>query len=150
MSRRWQPAMAGVVLGAALALAGCGGGGAGGGPAAGGAGAGTAARAARAGVMSVTDAKAFIAEHPEMLLLDVREPAEWNDRFGHIEGSIQIPIGQLSGRVAEIADWKEKPVLAICTVGARSGQAAQFLARQGFAEVYNLAGGLAAWRRAGY
>lgn len=141
----------GSVLGAlalvvALALtAGCGGGS---GSAANGAGSG--APAAKAGVMSATEAKAFLDAHPEALVLDVREPSEWNDDLGHIDRAKQIPSGQVGSRVAELAEYKDKPVLVVCRVGMRSHYAAQFLASQGFTQVSNLNGGMDAWRKAGY
>lgn len=160
MSRRWKPAppagagalrnarrAAGALalalaLVSAGALAGCGG-------AAERTGEGAAARP-RAGTMSAADAKAFIASHPEALLLDVREPSEWNDDVGHIEGARLVPMGQLTAALPELAAWKDKPVIVICRVGVRSQRAAQMLAAQGFAQAWNLSGGMVAWRRAGH
>lgn len=113
-------------------------------------GAGSGAPAARAGVMSAAEAKAFLASHPEALVLDVREPSEWNDDLGHIDVAKQIPLGELESRVAELAPYKDKPVIAVCRVGMRSARAANYLASQGFTQVSNLNGGMDAWRRAGY
>lgn len=127
------------------ALTGCGGS-VGGGAASGG---GNAARP-QAGVMSAAEAKAFIAANPGVLVLDVREPSEWNDDLGHIESAKQIPLGELESRSAELAPYKDKPVITVCRVGVRSSRAASYLAGQGFALVSNLNGGMQAWRRAGY
>jgi rhodanese-related sulfurtransferase len=123
----------------ALAIAGCGGG------AGGGAGA-----LPQAGSIDVAAARAFIAGHPEALVLDVRSPGEWNDDVGHIEGARLIPIGELPARLGEIEAWKDKPVVAVCRVGVRSYHAAQLLARAGFRDARNLEGGMVAWRRAGF
>ncbi len=106
--------------------------------------------AGRAGVMSVAEAKTFLDQHPEALVLDVREPSEWNDDLGHMERARLIPSGDLGARVSEIAEFKDKPVLVVCRVGMRSHYAAQFLAGQGFSNVSNLNGGMDAWRKAGY
>lgn len=130
-----------------VALAGCGGAPAGGGASAG---SGTAAPAGKAGIMNAADAKAFLEQHPEALVLDVREPSEWNDDLGHIDRARQIPSGELASRVGEIAEFKDKPVITVCRVGVRSHYAAQFLAGQGFTQVSNLNGGMQAWRQAGY
>lgn len=137
--------LAALALTASIALlAGCGA------PGAGGSAAGGAAATAAAGKMSVAEAKAFIAAHPEALVLDVREPSEWNDDLGHIDVAKQIPSGELGQRVAELAEYKDKPVITVCRVGFRSYKAAQFLASQGFTQVSNMEGGMQAWRSAGY
>jgi rhodanese-related sulfurtransferase len=102
------------------------------------------------GHLSVEQARALLAQHSDALLLDVREPDEWSGELGHIEGARLLPLGQLGGRLAEIEEWKERPVVAVCRSGNRSGQAARMLAEAGFREVYNLEGGMIAWRRAGH
>ena len=44
---------------------------------------------------------------------------------------------------------KTKPIFVYCAVGGRSGQASKILAKKGFKQVYNLDGGINAWRSAG-
>jgi rhodanese-related sulfurtransferase len=92
----------------------------------------------------------LIAAEPGTLVLDVRNPDEWNDDLGHIEGARQIPLHALAGRLDEIAAHRAGPVVVVCRVGGRSANAADLLAREGFARVHNLEGGMAAWRRAGF
>ncbi len=75
------------------------------------------------------------------LLLDVREPHEFG--YCHIQGSVNIPMGQISARLAELDPQRETVV--ICHHGMRSAQVANFLIGKGFANVINLAGGVAAW-----
>lgn len=144
MSGAWKSAVALAALVAALGLAGCGAGGAK--PAGG----GDATQSTNPGAMTPDELHAFLAEHPDAHVLDVRQPEEWNDRYGHIEGSTQIPLPELPARIGEIEAWKGDPVIAVCTVGARSGQAASILADNGFAHAYNLTGGLVAWRSKRY
>jgi rhodanese-related sulfurtransferase len=79
----------------------------------------------------------------ELVVLDVREPGEWN--AGHIDGSLHIPLMQLVQRVAEVPTGG--PVLVVCRVGARSAQAAAFLGAQGV-NATNLTGGLVEWEAA--
>ena len=62
------------------------------------------------------------------VVLDVRTPLEFNE--GHVEGSLNIPLQVIEGRLHEIKDLN-KPIIAVCRSGARSGNAAIFLKRQG-------------------
>lgn len=87
------------------------------------------------------------AIHPDALLLDVREPAEWDDDLGHLEGAMLIPVGELDGRLMELESYRERPVLVYCRSGVRSAEAAEILLRAGFRDVSSLTGGLAAYRR---
>ena len=75
------------------------------------------------------------------LILDVREAAEY--AFGHIEGAKSIPMGELETRIGELD--KEQEIYVICRTGTRSDMAAQKLAAQGFAKVYNVLPGMTAW-----
>lgn len=74
-------------------------------------------------------------------LLDVREA--WELEIASIDGALHIPLGQLLTRVAELDT--ALPVAVLCHSGMRSGQAAQFLDKQGFKRVYNVSGGIDRW-----
>jgi rhodanese-related sulfurtransferase len=82
-------------------------------------------------------------ERPAPRLLDVREP--WEHGICHIAGSRLLPIRSLPAQL----DLREAddPVVCICHHGIRSAHVAMWLARQGFADVYNLSGGVDAWAR---
>jgi len=80
------------------------------------------------------------------LILDVRDGEEY--AAGHLPRARHIPIRELSKRVDEIAKFKNKPVLVTCKSGTRAGAACRFLKQAGFANVYQLKGGLAAWQQA--
>ena len=90
-----------------------------------------------------TELKAWLddPDQPAPLLLDVREPRE----FDHcsIAGSLSMPMGTVPARCGELDP--AAPVVVICHHGMRSYQVAQFLERQGFSVVANLTGGVAAW-----
>jgi adenylyltransferase/sulfurtransferase len=77
------------------------------------------------------------------LLLDVREPAEWET--ARIEGAKLVPLGQLPARLPELAEWKDRRVIAQCHHGARSARACEILLEAGFTHVENLVGGIDAW-----
>ena len=79
----------------------------------------------------------------EYLLLDVRTSQEYNE--GNIKGSLLIPVTELEGRLDEIADYKDKTVLVYCRSGNRSLTASKILIDNGFTDVHNLLGGIAAW-----
>ena len=78
-------------------------------------------------------------------LLDVRTDAEV--ARGLIEGARHIPLSLLPRRYGELDP--QAMLVIYCQSGARSAQACAWLAEQGFARLYNLQGGLAAWGRAG-
>lgn len=101
---------------------------------------------ARVGRMTAAGARQFLAAHPEALVLDVRNPDEWNDEHGHIEGARLIPLPELEARASEIEGWKEKPIVLVCRSGRRSQTAAEMLAGMGYRQVINLEGGMIAWR----
>jgi adenylyltransferase/sulfurtransferase len=77
------------------------------------------------------------------LLLDVRQPDEW--RRARIEGAQLIPLGELPARLGELADWKDRRIIAHCHHGGRSAKACELLAAAGFTDLTNLVGGIDAW-----
>ena len=79
------------------------------------------------------------------LLIDVREPDEWQS--GHAPGAKHLPLGQLGRRLAELPGDKE--LITVCRSGSRSSLAAAQLRRAGFVRVRNMTGGMVAWSRAG-
>jgi rhodanese-related sulfurtransferase len=83
------------------------------------------------------------AARAKPLLLDVREPWEW--QTARLEGAVHIPMREIPARLGELA--REREVVAICHHGGRSQQVAMFLEKNGFAKVHNLVGGVDAWSR---
>jgi len=83
------------------------------------------------------------ARDESFLLLDVREPAEYER--ARIEGAELVPLGQLEARLDALAPWRERPVVVHCWTGGRSARACRLLQQHGFADVWNLAGGIDAW-----
>ena len=74
-------------------------------------------------------------------LVDVREP--WEFATAHIAGASLVPMREVPQRLAELP--ADVPLVCICHHGMRSQQVAMFLARQGFEQVVNIAGGIHAW-----
>ncbi|MDJ0865617.1 MAG: molybdopterin-synthase adenylyltransferase MoeB [Myxococcota bacterium] len=92
---------------------------------------------------SAAEVAAMRERGESFLLLDVREPGE-HDR-ARIEGARLLPLGELEARLGELMDWKERPVVVHCQSGVRSARACRILLQRGFAQVWNLAGGIEAW-----
>jgi rhodanese-related sulfurtransferase len=78
-----------------------------------------------------------------LVVVDVREPVEWT--YGHIPGSVHIPMAEVPARLEEVPDGQ---VLVVCKVGARSARVAGYLVQQG-RDAVNLDGGLLDWEAAG-
>ena len=81
-------------------------------------------------------------------VLDVRETDEF--AAGHLPDARNIPSGKLTERLGELDKFKDKPIIVCCASGMRSLRAGGELKKQGFTQVYNLAGGVDAWVAAGY
>lgn len=75
------------------------------------------------------------------VLVDVREPREW--AVSRISGAITIDAFE-----RDKAQYKDRPIVAYCTIGYRSGQFAQRLSQDGF-DASNLRGSILAWAHAG-
>jgi rhodanese-related sulfurtransferase len=81
------------------------------------------------------------------LLLDVREPKEFSG--GKLPNAVHIPLSELKGRGQELAKFTKRPVVAYCARGASSRGAPGLLKGLGFTEIYELQGGVQAWKDAG-
>lgn len=84
--------------------------------------------------------------HDNAIVLDVREDKEF--REGHIINALHVPLKSLQPRINELEKHKDKPILVYCRSGNRSGTACASLRKQGFANVYNVNGGIMAWQNA--
>lgn len=73
------------------------------------------------------------------LLLDVREPYEV--AAGCLDDSLNIPLGELAERLAELAQYRDQLIVCFCKVGIRSQHAAVLLAENGFTRLANFSGG---------
>ncbi len=79
---------------------------------------------------------------PGAVLLDVRTVDEY--RKGHIPGSINIPVDEISKAVARVPQ-KTTPLFVHCLSGSRSSRAVQYLKQQGYTDVKNI-GGISSYR----
>jgi adenylyltransferase/sulfurtransferase len=104
---------------------------------------GTGARSTELAEISASELRALRERGEKHLLLDVRGADEY--AMARIEGSWLIPLGELEGRLDEIAAHRDGLVVVHCHVGGRSARACRTLAENGFRRVRNLTGGIEAW-----
>ena len=77
------------------------------------------------------------------LLLDVREPDEW--QAGHAPVAVHVPMGEITQR-GDLP--RDREIVVVCRTGGRSQRVAQFLQSNGLRAV-NLHGGMRAWAASG-
>ena len=90
---------------------------------------------------TVKDLKTRIDGKDEVLVLDVREPQEF--QICRIPGSTLIPLNDLPQRLAELEGYKD--MVVHCKSGVRSAKAVKLLHEAGFSSAKNLRGGILAW-----
>jgi molybdopterin/thiamine biosynthesis adenylyltransferase/rhodanese-related sulfurtransferase len=91
--------------------------------------------------ISATELKAKFDRGDEFVLVDVREPFEYD--ICRIPGSRLIPLGQIPSRMSELDSADE--IVLQCKSGARSARALKLLQEAGFSKLSNLDGGIMAW-----
>ena len=94
--------------------------------------------------MSAEETREFMEHNPEgsYTLLDVRQPSEYEE--SHIPGAVFIPMPDLPGSLDKLDT--DRSTIVYCAIGGRSRTATKFLLNQGFKDVYNLTGGIKAWK----
>jgi sulfur-carrier protein adenylyltransferase/sulfurtransferase len=91
--------------------------------------------------ISVSELKVKLDRQDRFVLLDVREPFEYD--ICRIPGSRLIPLGQLPSRMSELDSADE--IVLQCKSGARSARALKLLQEAGFGKLSNVEGGILAW-----
>ncbi|HZG75723.1 MAG TPA: rhodanese-like domain-containing protein [Paenibacillus sp.] len=74
------------------------------------------------------------------LVIDVREPFEWE--YYHLDDTVLMPLQSIPASLGELPD--DKTIYVVCAHGVRSEAACRYLAAQGFDNVVNVLGGMAA------
>jgi adenylyltransferase/sulfurtransferase len=91
--------------------------------------------------ITAQDLKAEWNRSPDLLVIDVREPHEYE--IAHIDGAVLIPLAELPTRLGELDGHRE--IVTHCHHGARSLKALEILKAAGFSKVRSLRGGIDAW-----
>jgi hydroxyacylglutathione hydrolase len=95
--------------------------------------------------VSVQELAHRVAHEPDLVVVDVREPAEWSE--GHIAGARSIPMRQVTERLDEIP--RDRRVALTCAGGTRSSIVGSLLLARGFTDLLNVWGGMNGWAQAG-
>jgi rhodanese-related sulfurtransferase len=93
--------------------------------------------------ISVTELKERLDAGTAPKIIDVREIHEY--ATGHIDAE-NIPMGEVPGRLRELAQYRDQELVICCRSGGRSGNITNYLRSQGFTGVRNLTGGMLAWQ----
>jgi sulfur-carrier protein adenylyltransferase/sulfurtransferase len=93
------------------------------------------------GDLEVTEVKAMIDSGEDFILVDVREPHEY--QIASIPKATLIPLGQLPMRLSELP--KDANIVCHCKSGMRSAKAVDLLKQNGYSRVRNMKGGILAW-----
>lgn len=101
----------------------------------------------RPDMLSVADLKTRLDRDEDVLLLDVRGADEFHGPLGHLPGAINVALGDLPGRLAEIEGDRGRPVVIVCRTDRRSAKAAQILRDADLGRVAVLRGGMEQWNR---
>jgi rhodanese-related sulfurtransferase len=94
--------------------------------------------------LSPDDFEKLIKTDKTVQLVDVRTPQEVAN--GHIEKAVNINIADADFQAKMSQLDKSKPIAVYCGVGGRSGKAAAMLTTLGFTKIYDLQGGMTAWK----
>ena len=100
-----------------------------------------AQQAAAGATITASELKGMQDRGEQFLLVDVREPAEWE--IVRIPGAVLIPKGDLPAKLAELP--QDKPIVTYCKTGVRSAEALALLKQAGFADAKHVQGGVTAW-----
>jgi rhodanese-related sulfurtransferase len=93
--------------------------------------------------ITVEELKSRLDNNEKLVFIDVRE--EWEYEDDNLK-AINIPLGELPGRLDELETYKTEEILIHCRSGARSANAKKFLESKGFMKVRNVLGGILAYR----
>ena len=98
------------------------------------------------GNVTVEESKKLIAQNPTLKIVDVRLDTEFNE--SHIPGAINVCVCDPDNLLRDLSPNDE--ILVYCRNGLRSSAALDFLNEHGYSKVYNMVGGIVAWKNAGY
>jgi rhodanese-related sulfurtransferase len=94
--------------------------------------------------ISQTELAQRIGSDHAPLIIDVRSRREFDS--GHIPGAVNIPHGELIGRLDELGTERDREIVVYCEGGGRSTTATYALLGAGFSTVLRLEGDMSAWR----
>ncbi|MGH3087049.1 MAG: rhodanese-like domain-containing protein [Rubrobacteraceae bacterium] len=97
---------------------------------------------------SVEEVRDAMKSGEDVLILDVREPVEWEE--ARIREAKLLPRGLLEYMAAEVLPDKNARIVIHCATGGRGALAAKTLKEMGYENVANMDGGITVWKERGY
>ncbi len=104
-------------------------------------------QASRSMRLSPSQTTRLINNHDDALILDIRKRDEFGN--GHIKQAVNVPLSELKNELDKLKKYRDRQVLVYCNSGNTSIGAGKTLQKAGFANIYNLEGGIGAWKEAG-
>jgi rhodanese-related sulfurtransferase len=100
----------------------------------------------------ITPAVAYelMRDNPDMLVIDLRAPQEFQGETGHLRRAVNIPLDRLPHRLIEISAWREETLLVYCLRGSCEQEGMAVLVSSGFENPILMEGGIDAWIEDGF
>jgi len=92
----------------------------------------------------------MMRDSPQMLVIDLRSPQQYNGETGHIREAKNIPLSRLPYRLLEILPFREDTVFLYCDTDECTEQGAKILGTSGFESLAGMVGGIDKWIRDGF
>ncbi|MBF0180588.1 MAG: VTT domain-containing protein [Magnetococcales bacterium] len=99
--------------------------------------------------LEIAGLRAMLDQGENLVVLDVRDAADFSGENGHLPGSINIPLPELESRLEEIRRIG-RPLAIICHTDRRSTEAVRRLEARGIGPLHLVMGGIKQWRQDGY
>jgi phage shock protein E len=92
----------------------------------------------------------MIRDSPQMLVIDLRAPQQYNGPTGHIRDAKNVPLSRLPYRLLEILPFRDDTIFLYCDSDQCTEQGAKILAASGFESLVGMEGGIDQWIREGF
>ncbi|MCZ6895904.1 MAG: VTT domain-containing protein [Gammaproteobacteria bacterium] len=100
--------------------------------------------------LTTVDLKRRLDAGETLIVLDVRDVADYAGDRGHIPGAKNIPLAEVHSRLDELEAWRERPLAVVCGTNKMSGKAADLLRAEGFSKVLLVSDGMVGWSDNGF
>lgn len=101
-------------------------------------------------IVRPTIAYEIMRDNPDILIVDLRSRAEFNDDHGHLRNASNVPFNNLKRRLRELAAFREETFLVYCRAeGSCAEQGMKILSENGFSDAILIEGGIDAWLNSG-
>ncbi|HET7041596.1 MAG TPA: rhodanese-like domain-containing protein [Gemmatimonadales bacterium] len=92
----------------------------------------------------------MMRDSPQMLVIDLRPPQQFDGPTGHVREAKNIPVSRLPYRLLEVLPFREDTVFLYCDTDECTEQGAKILRESGFESLVGMVGGINRWIRDGF